>query len=214
MSESMKCCCFLFHHISITTSVSPHSVCIHALCTQYVTQSSFKDVNTWLCGASISVSHPFKIVSSNKERNSGPTSLSLVFFFYTTWFYWLYITSVGRVLATLKMCFKLNPELSLSLFSLLFMKPKWKKRSLIFSGYLISETSSLYSKRRQGLFLNLFILLESRECTHGECQVLILFRGEGEKKYFLPVVCVFAFFLPKGERKARGVVLLGPLPTT
>lgn len=40
-------------------NIGPPTLCLH-LCTSYVTQSSFKGVNTWLCGAADSLSHHSK----------------------------------------------------------------------------------------------------------------------------------------------------------
>lgn len=50
-----------------------------------------------------------------------------------------------------------------------------KKRLLIFRVIWYVHFNLVFLKS-QGLLLHLFILLGSREYTHGECQVMILFR--------------------------------------
>lgn len=102
-------------------SIGLPTLCLHTHTMYIVCHAGCKHMTLW--GWWLSES-PFKVVSSNRERNSGPTDLSLIVF-YKTWFYSLYLTSMGRVLAV-KMCFKLNPELSLLFFPFLFMAPKRK----------------------------------------------------------------------------------------
>lgn len=154
----------------------------------------------WGCWLSES---PFKVVSINRERNSGPTDISLIVF-YKTWFYSLYLTSMGWVLAV-KMCFKLNPELSLLFFPFLFMAPK-RKQIIDFQWWCDMFTPSWYFKKRQKSLWNLFLLLGSRECTHRECQVLILSREEGEKKlvFFFPLYACLQSSYQRGKERPEG----------
>lgn len=76
----MKCCCFLIHH---TLPLQQHipSLSTHMRYVGDLSESSFEDVNSLLCEAHISVSHPFRAVSINRGGNSGPAELCVTSFY-------------------------------------------------------------------------------------------------------------------------------------
>lgn len=176
MSESTKCSCFLFQPTFPWQHGPPHAV---PACRHCVHRMSFKDVNTRLCGTHISMSHPLTRDSGNTETNSGSTDLSgfvIFFFFSKAGFYWLHIASMGWVWVV-KVCFELTPVI----VSLTFRNIRKEKRDCWFSVVIWCAHFTLVFQKSQGLLLDVFLLLGSREYAHGECQWWFCWGRNGEK---------------------------------